>query len=639
MDDLRFHIPNRSYWKDQIKCQAACPVHTNARGYVRAIAAGDYERAYLIARSPNPLASICGRVCGAPCELSCRRGDIDKPVAIRALKRFVCEQFGPETRESGGRDLINYLKAAAQKQSDRPCRDQEDLLASMQALLYEDLPLVQNKSVGIVGSGPAGLAAAHDLALLGFKVTVYEMESVLAGMLAVGIPEYRLPRDLIRAEIDAILALGVEAVLNCEVGKDISLRQLREQHDAVVVAVGCKCSRKLPIPGADAKGVIGGVEYLRDVSLGQAPQMGQRIVVIGGGNVAYDVGRTALRQISMDAARTALRDQSVHEVTLCSLESLDEMPADDIEIIEGDEEGVVRLNSLGPTEVLTDESGNVTGVVFQKCLRVFDEDHRFAPLFDENSKQTVPCDNVLMSVGQDVDIKFVTPEDGLDRTKRGYVACDPVTGRTNAEDVFIAGDLAYGPKLIIHAVASGKQVARAVYEAVTGRSITTQETELHLAAWDYKREKSYEHQGRVPLATTDPQQRCQSQAAEVEKAYEESQAQCEAGRCLDCGVNTIFDGEKCVLCGGCADICPEMCLRIVSVDRLEYEEGQANAIRHQLGDRSSEQVSAIIKDETRCIRCGLCAERCPPGAITMERFVATTSRGHELSVGQEQGGE
>lgn len=620
-DDLRFKVPDRIYWKDQIKCQAACPVHTDARGYVRAIADGDFERAYLIARSPNPLASICGRVCGAPCELSCRRSDIDQPIAIRALKRFVCERFGPEARESGGHDLINYLKTAAQKHTDRPCRDQEDLLELLQSLLGKDVPLVQNKSVGIVGSGPAGLATAHDLALLGFKVTLYEMESVLAGMLAVGIPEYRLPRGLIRAEIDAILALGVEAVLDCEVGKDISLAQLREQHDRVVIAVGCKRSRKLPIPGAEARGVIGGVEYLRDVSLGKAPQVGQRIVVIGGGNVAYDVGRTALRQVSMDAARTALRDKSVHEVTLCSLESLEEMPADDIEIIEGDEEGVVRLNSLGPVEVLMDESGGVAGVVFQKCLRVFDENHRFAPLFDEKSLRTVPCDNVLMSIGQDVDIKFVTPEDGLDVTERGYVACDPVTGSTNAEDVFIAGDLAYGPKLIIHAVASGKQVARAVYEAVTGRSITFRDTEFHLAAGDYQRETRYEQQARVPLATTDPKERCRSQAAEVEKAYDESQAQCEAGRCLDCGVNTIFDGEKCVLCGGCVDVCPEMCLRIVSVDRLACDGDQADVVQGQLGDRPSEQSSAIIKDEIRCIRCGLCAERCPTGAITMERFM------------------
>ena len=619
-DDLSFSVPDRAYWKDQIKCQVACPVHTDARGYVRAISEGDFERAYLIARSPNPLASICGRVCGAPCELSCRRGDLDKPIAIRALKRFACERFGPEARATGGKGLIEYLKQAAQACGERPCRDQNDLLELLQSLLKQDIPLVEKKTVGIIGSGPAGLTAAHDLALLGFKVTLYESEAVLAGMLAVGVPEYRLPRELIRAEVQAILELGVEAVTNCEIGKDLSFKVLREKHDVVVVAVGCKCSRKLPIPGADAQGVIGGVEYLRDVSLGNPPQLGQRIVVIGGGNVAYDVGRTALRQVSMDAARTALRGEGVQAVTLCSLESLDEMPADDAEIIEGDEEGVIRRNSLGPTEIATDQSGHVTGVVFKKCLRVFDEQQRFAPQFDDNATETVPCDTVLLSIGQDVDLRFIGAEDGLDVSERGYVICDPETGRTNADDVFIAGDLAYGPKLIIHAVASGKQVARAVYQTVTGRAISFKDTEFHLPIGDYRRETRYEHQLRVPLETTDPAQRRQSQAAEVEKSYTEPQARCEAGRCLDCGINTIFDGEKCVLCGGCVDVCPELCLRIVSADRLACADDQQEVIDCQREDCPADGASAIIKDEVRCIRCGLCAERCPTGAITMERF-------------------
>lgn len=617
---LRFQVPDRIYWKDQIKCQAACPVHTDARGYVRAIAGGDYELAYLIARSPNPLASICGRVCGAPCELSCRRGDIDKPIAIRALKRFVCEKFGPEGRSEGGKGLKDYLKRAAKDHGDRPCRDQNDLLEMLQSLVAEDIPLVEKKTVGVIGSGPAGLAAAHDLALLGFEVTLYESEAVMAGMLATGIPEYRLPRELIRAEVDAILELGVVAKTQCTIGKDLAFKDLRGKHDRVVVAVGCKCSRRLPIPGADAKGVIGGVEYLRDVSLGNPPKLGQRIVVIGGGNVAYDVGRTALRQVSMDAARTALRGQGVQSVILCSLESLAEMPADDVEIIEGDEEGVVRRNSLGPTEITTDEAGHVTGVVFKKCLRVFDENHRFAPLFDETKTEVVPCDNVLLSIGQDVDLKFISAEDGLDMSERGYVCCDPDTGHTNASDVFIAGDLAYGPKLIIHAVASGKHVARAVYESVTGRTIGFKETELHWPIGDYQRETLYEHASRVPLETLDPAVRRQSQSAEVEKVYTEQQARCEAGRCLDCGVNTIFDGEKCILCGGCVDVCPELCLRIVSVDCLDVEQDQQETIHRQLAETPAGSASAIVKDETRCIRCALCAERCPSGAITMERF-------------------
>ena len=246
MVNFEVNVPDLDYWKDQIKCQAACPVHTDARGYVRAIAAGDYERAYLIARGPNPLASICGRVCGAPCEADCRRGELDKPVSIRALKRFVCERYGPEARPEGGKGLIEFLKDAARRHADRPCEESEELLPLLQSLLKGDVPLAQGKSVGVIGSGPAGLGAVHDLALLGFEVTIYELEPVLAGMLAVGIPEYRLPRDLIRAEVAVIEELGVHTVTNCEVGKDVSFSELRQRHDAILVAVGAKRSRLLP---------------------------------------------------------------------------------------------------------------------------------------------------------------------------------------------------------------------------------------------------------------------------------------------------------------------------------------------------------------------------------------------------------
>jgi NADPH-dependent glutamate synthase beta subunit-like oxidoreductase len=619
VESLDVAIPDLNYWKSQIKCQAACPVHTDARGYVRAIAQGDYEAAYLIARGPNPLASICGRVCGAPCETACRRGDLDAPVSIRALKRFVCERFGPEARESGGGGLVEFLKEAAKKHAPRDCGDREELLPLMQSLLKGDVEPVSNKSVGIIGSGPAGLGAAHDLALMGFAVTIYEIEPVLAGMLAVGIPEYRLPRDLIRAEVEVIQALGVEAVTNCEVVKDVTLAQLREKHDAVIIAVGAKRSRLLPIPGADAVGVLGGVEFLRDVSLGTPLSMGPSVVVIGGGNVAYDVGRTVLRQISLDTARTAMRESGVGSVHLCSLESLDEMLADDIEIIEGDEEGVVRRNSMGPVAIETAD-GKVTGVTFRKCLRVFDENHQFSPEFDDNVRETIPCDQVLLAIGQGVDLRFVDAErDGLELTDRGFLACDPITSETNAPDIFVAGDLAYGPKLLIHAVASGKQVARGIYQRVTGQTIAHRDMELHMAIPEYSRETGYEHQARVAIPSTSVEERLRSQAAPVERGYSETEAKCEAGRCLDCGVNTIFNGEKCILCGGCVDVCPERCLRIVSVDRLMG--GSADEVLDmQLGDTTASEASAILKDETICIRCGLCAERCPVGAITMERF-------------------
>ncbi len=596
-------------------------MHTDARGYVRAIAEGKDEMAYLIARGPNPLASICGRVCGALCEQACRRNDYDEPISIRPLKRFVCERFGPEARPDGGKSLIEFLKEASRRHASRQCQRKEELLPFLQSLTNEEIPRVKDKSIGIIGCGPAGLAAAHDLALLGFSVTSYEMEKMLGGMLAVGIPDYRLPRDLIQAEIEVITAMGVEGVTNCCVGQDISFPELREKHDAVIVAVGAKKSSKLPIPGSDAKGVLGGVEFLRDVSIGNPPDLEGRVVVIGGGNVAYDVGRTVLRQIAVDAARTAKRSEGVKEVYMCSLESLEEMPADDVEIIEGDEEGIIRRNSIGPKEILV-EDGRAVGVRFHRCTRVFDENRRFSPLFDENDVTEIPCENILISIGQTVDISFIDAErDSIKLTERGFIACDPVVGTTSASDVFVTGDLAYGPKLMIDAVASGKSVARTIYEQFTGRKIEAKDVELHFPLPSYEREADYEKHRRHTPPTTPVKDRLAGQGKPVEKNFSDKEARCEAGRCFDCSVNTIFDGERCILCGGCVDVCPEDCLRIVPLDQMTGEKELSEVVSGQLDDFPSESASAIIKDETSCIRCSLCAERCPTGAITMERFI------------------
>ena len=528
---------------------------------------------------------------------------------------------GVEARADGGKTLIDFLKDSASRYDRPEGSGKEELLPLLQALTDKRVPRVEGKSVGIIGSGPAGLAAAHDLQLLGFAVTIYEMENVLAGMLSLGIPEYRLPRALVQAEVEVILSLGVRAVTNCCVGEDIAFSELRSQHDAVIVASGARRSRKIPIPGADAKGVFGGVEFLHDVSLGKPPELGNRIVVIGGGNVAYDVGRTVVRQISMDAARTARRAKSVSEVHLCSLESLEEMPADDVEIIEGSEEGIVLHNSAGPKEIETDANGNVTGVVFKKCLRVFDEHRQFDPQYDESDTFTIPCDNVILSVGQSFDISFIDAErDDLKMSGNGLIECDPVTGTTNQPDVFVAGDLAYGPKLLIHAVASGKSVARAIYERCTGRSISSESVELHFPLPQYHREPDYEKIPRIQLKTASAAERIERQDLEVELGLSCEDARREASRCLNCGVNTIFDGTKCILCGGCVEICPELCIHIVPATNVMHKEEVREVVARQLAGCPPEEASAIIKDETRCIRCALCAERCPTGAITMEHF-------------------
>jgi len=619
MRQYQVEIPTADYWRRQIKCQDACPVNTDARGYVWAIADGRFEDAYLIARGPNPLASICGRVCGAPCEAACRRADIDQAVSIRALKRFAQERFRQENAD-GNASPLGLLRRLIRHASARDCLAGEELAGLKRFLKDRELPdNTDGEPVAIIGSGPAGLAAAHDLALLGCRPTVYEMEPVPAGMLAVGIPEYRLPRDLIAAEVELIRALGVEFVCNTQVGKDISLAEIRSKHRATIVAVGLKQSRSLPIPGADGDGVLGGVEFLRDVALGRETDLKGDVVVIGGGNVAYDIARTVVRQTGVDISRTALRRPDVRSVHLCSLESLDELPADDLEIIEGDEEGVIRHHSIGPKEILLADDGRVRGMVFQRCKRVFDEQGRFAPEFDKNQLETIEADTVVWGIGQSPDLSLVDPEHDIRRTDRGLIECDQDTLRTSAGDVFIAGDIAYGPRLLIDAVASGKQVARNVYEFFRGQKPAEEVQLVHIDLPDYAREPDYEKLARTTIPAVDPDERKATQSTIVELGYDEALAVREGCRCLDCGVNTIFDSDKCILCGGCADVCPELCLELVSLDRLDGDGQLDRAVSQRLGGESSEGFSAIIKDETRCIRCAQCAQRCPVGAITMER--------------------
>jgi formate dehydrogenase beta subunit len=615
----KVRLSDTAYWREQIKCQYACPVHTDARGYVRAIAAGEYERAYLIARGPNPLASLCGRICGAPCEAACRRGTIDQPIAIRALKRFVCERFGSDAREDTGRELFPYLKS---RNGPRQCDDLDELSHLLEFLANTQFPKPTGERIAIIGSGPAGLAAGHDLALMGFRPTIFEMEPQPAGMLYTGVPGYRLPRELIRAEVAVIQSIGVEVRCNTRVGTDVSFADMRREFRAVIIACGAKRSRALPVPNADAIGVMGGVDFLRDVSLGKQVALGQRVIVIGGGNVAYDVARTVLRQEEYDVSRTAARMAGVRQVDLVCLESLEEMPADTVEILEGQEEGVTRHNSWGPKEVLVHERNGqkfVRGVKFLRCTQVYDENRRFAPKFDESVTTEIEGDTVLLSVGQSADLSFLDAErDGIELRSAQQVVNDPATGATSAPGVFIAGDIAYGPRLMIHAIASGKQAARSVYRYLRGKEIAPEEVQFHFPIDRYHREKHYERRTRQHIPTLAPEERLKRPSALVEIGYNEDQAREEAGRCLDCGINTIFDGARCILCGGCVDVCPTVCLKLVSYDRLALSP-ELEGAAHQL-ELDPVDLSAIIKDEERCIRCGLCAERCPTTAITMEKF-------------------
>ena len=619
---MRVEIPTVDYWKQQIKCQSACPVHTDARGYVRAIAQGDHEKAYMIARAPNPLASICGRICGAPCEAACRRGDLDEAVSIRALKRFVTEKFGAESGrfDSAPIDLARRLVDAGEEE----CEELEDIkhfLDHFKRQVTDNLP-DDAKTVGIIGSGPAGLAAAHDLCLMGVKPTVYEMEPVPAGMLYLGVPEYRLPRDLIEAEVEVIKAMGVEIICNVTIGEDVTLAELRERHDAVLISVGAKKSRLIPIPNVDAPGVIGGVDFLRDIALHNEVELGEKVLVIGGGNVAYDVARTAVRQPvhDYDVSRTAVRQEGVIEVHLACLESRAEMPADDLEVEEGAEEGIILHNSWGPKEILVDDFGRARGVRFTKCLAVFDAEGRFSPTFDEAQTLDIEADQVLLSIGQATDLTFIDSDD-VALNERGQLQLDEGRNITEAEDVFAAGDVATGPGLMIHAIASGKQAARRIHTYLTEEELTsTPRIVMHHELPMYEREVGYETVPREGVPAMSPAERSRSMEAVVERGFAQDAATRQASRCLDCGINTIFNSERCILCGGCVDVCPQGCLFIVKLERIEGEPELEELVTNRYGDMPHDLGSALIKDETVCIRCGLCAVRCPVDAITMESF-------------------
>jgi formate dehydrogenase beta subunit len=629
---LRVEMPDEGYHRNLIACQVACPVHTDARGYVRAIAAGRFEEAYLIARGPNPFASICGRICGAPCETACRRGkvprvdaegafiDHDQPIAIRALKRFVCERHGAEAREP------MEVATAARQFVPEACAGPEEMAALVRAHLTGGFEPARGERVAVVGAGPAGLAAAHDLALMGFAPVVYEIEPVAAGMLAVGVPAYRLPREVIRREVAVIEALGVEIRAGVEVGRDVSFAALRRTHAAVVIAVGAKRPRALGLPGEAGPQVYGGVDLLRAVALGEPLPLGHRVVVVGGGNVAYDVARTVVRQIAWDAARTAARLPETTSVHLVSLETLEEMPADTVEILEGDEEGVERSNGWGPLSIERDAGGAVTGVVFRRCLRVYDAAHRFAPVYDDADRRTMACDTVLIAAGQQPNLAFLG--DGgadVEEMRPGWPKVDPATLATTAAGVFVAGDLAHGTRLLIDAVASGKQAARSVYRHVTGRTIRHEALETHVPLERYRREFLYEAIPRQGLPAAPVEARLRDPAALVERVYDEATARREASRCLDCGVTPVFDGVRCVLCGGCVDVCPTSCLKLTRLDRLAPTGALEALARAALGEGADLAANtAIVKDEDRCIRCALCAIRCPSDAIDMERVRFTT---------------
>jgi formate dehydrogenase beta subunit len=606
---------NPDYLKSNFPCRAACPVGTNAGGYVSLIAQGRYEEAYLLARSPNPLASICGRICAHPCESACRRKDIDQPIAIRALKRFVTERFGVESARKF--DEIDRSVERPRPPAEKPGR------------------------VAVIGSGPAGLACAHDLALMGHHVEIFEAAPIAGGMMRLGIPEYRLPRDLLQAEVDYVAHLGVKFHFNCEIGRDVSMEDLLRKFGAVFIGAGCRKGRGLGIPGAELKGVVTAVDFLLQANLGIPTEIGERVVVIGGGSVAYDAARSARRyggtsepdeehhNLAIDAATLAAKVLK-RDVKMVVMESRAEMPADPQDIEEGHEEGVTVLNRRGPHAIIG-KNGKVEALQTLDVERVFDEMKRFNPVMIPGTEKSIPCDTVILAVGQVADLEFLGDGHGIEVTPRRTVSVDTKTLATSRPGVFAGGDVAFGPRVVISAVADGRLAAKSIDTYLTGRKdvpapLRVRVFETHGYDHPFAR-GDYEAISRRPVPKAEVHRRTMEE--EVELVISEREARIEGERCLHCWVNTIFDssamqGSECIQCGGCVDVCPEECIDLVSLLKLEQEEKALSPMRLPNGAPlevlNSSSGAMLLKDETACIRCGLCARRCPVGLITMQAF-------------------
>ena len=492
-------------------CKTACPAHIAVQGYLKKASQGKYQEALALIKKQNPFPAVCGRICNRRCEDACTRGTIDQAVAIDAVKKFIAEQdLHAETR---------YIPPVV-----------------IPASIHMDH---FSQKIAIIGGGPAGLSAAFYLAEKGYRPTVFEKNEMAGGMLRYGIPSYKLEKDVIEAEIDVMREMGVEIKTGVEVGKDITLDELRAQgYKAFYIAIGCNAGRRPGVPGDDAEGTLTAIEYLHEANTGNTSYTG-RVVVVGGGNVA------------IDAARVSARSHAA-EVTQLSLESEKEMPASDEEVREAKEDGVVIKNGWGPKEVLT-ENGKVTGVVFKKCLSVKNAEGRFAPTYDENETITIPCDRVIFAVGQrsvwgdllaGASVEFNGPA----------IVADKLTYQTGQPDVFVGGDVYTGPKFAIDAIAAGHYAAESLHRYVQNGHMTIGRNRWEFTELDKDNISvpSYDNSSRQ-VEGVDTSVDAKS-FKDAHLTLTEEQVRKETARCLGCGA-TIVDENKCIGCGVCTTKC------------------------------------------------------------------------------------
>ena len=496
-------------------CKVACPAHVPVQGYLRMAAQGRYTEALGLIKRANPFPAVCGRVCNRRCEAACTRGTVDEAVAIDEVKKFIAEK---------------------------------DLDAQTRYVPVPTIPSMRGRfkqKVAVVGAGPAGLSCAYYLADKGYNPVVFEKNPLPGGMMTYGIPAYKLSKQVVAAEIDVLREMGVEIRCGVEVGRDVTLDELREQgFVAFYLAIGCQGGRRAGIEGEDAEGVLAAVDFLRRALEDPDHEVAGTTVVVGGGNVA------------IDAARVSVRCGSP-EVSMYCLEQLDEMPALPEEIDEAEEDGVHIHNGWGPASIEVDERGRVRGVTFKRCTSVFDYDHRFSPVYDESDTVFVPCDNVVLSIGQSIEWGELLAGSKVELGRGNGAVADPKTYQTAEPDVFVGGDAYTGPKFVIDAIAAGHEAAVSIHRFAQKGSLTIGRNQLHYVELDKSNimvdPAGYDHAGRQQ-PKVDHVKSVLHDWTDVRHTFTEEQVKTECARCLKCGAS-IVDANRCIGCGLCTTRC------------------------------------------------------------------------------------
>lgn len=544
-------------------CKTACPAHIAVQGYLKLASQGKFKEALALIKRENPFPAVCGRICNRKCEAACTRGLIDKAVAIDDVKKFIAEQdLNAETR---------YVP--------------ESIIPSNMGRWEE--------KIAIIGGGPAGLSCAFYLAEKGYNPTVFEKNPKAGGMLTYGIPSYKLQKDVIEAEIDILREMGVEIKTGVEVGKDITIEELRKQgYKGFYVAIGCQGGRLPNIPGIDAQNIHTAVDFLHKASENHDQKLDGNVVVVGGGNVAIDAARTSIRF-------------NPNKVTMVCLEDRDHMPATNDEVFEALDEGIELINSYGPKEVIK-EGNKIKSIVFKKCTKVFDENGRFNPQYDENDTITIPADHIIFSIGQRAEIKDLLKGTNVQFNQRGLPICDPLTYQTDEKDIFVGGDFLTGPSFAINAIANGKEGCVSLHRFVqpnTSMTIGRNRRDFIALNKDDLSIESYDEAGRQEPGM-DESINYRRSFADAHKTLTKEQVMIETKRCLGCGASVV-DENKCIGCGICTTKCafdaihlvrdhPEASTMVRSEDKMKaiLPYMMKRAIKIQFGKKTPEEKAS-----------------------------------------------